>query len=80
MGVTTAVAALVPGTVVAAVAAVPPAGDPVSIGHPSGILPIWARVGETTGGGWDVEQAAYARTARRLAEGIAYIRPGAWPA
>ncbi len=77
VGVTTAVAALLPGTVVAAVAALPAAGEPLAIGHPSGVLPIWTHVRETAGG-WEVEQAAYARTARRLAEGTAYVRRGAW--
>ena len=77
VGVTTAVAALLPGTVVAAAAALPAAGAPIAIGHPSGVLPIWTRVRETAGG-WEVEQAAYARTARRLAEGTAYVRRSAW--
>ncbi len=78
-GVCTAVAALVPGTTVAAVAAPPADGEPLAIGHPSGVLPIWARVA-TADGRVVVEQAAYARTARRLAAGTAYVRRAAWPA
>ncbi len=76
VGVCTAVAALVPGTVVAAVATLPAPGEPIVIAHPSGTMPIWASVRETDGG-WAVEQAAYARTARRLAEGTAYVRRSA---
>jgi len=77
VGVTTAVAALIPGTVVSE-AAVPPGQDePVAIGHPSGVLPVWARV-RAEGEGFLVEQAAYARTARRLAEGVAYVRRSVW--
>lgn len=73
VGVCTAVAALVPGTVVAAVAALPGPGEPIVIAHPSGTIPIWASV--RTGAGQPVvEQAAYARTARRLADGTAYVR------
>lgn len=79
VGVTTAVAALLAGTVVAGVTRPPAAGAPIAIGHPSGVLPIWARVREAAGG-WEVEQAAYARTARRLAEGTAYVRRSVWPA
>ena len=78
VGVCTAVAALIPGTTVFAVTAQPPPGEPIVIGHPSGVLPIWTRV-RAEGEGWAVEQAAYARTARRLAEGQAYVRRSAWP-
>lgn len=73
VGVCTAVAALVPGTVVAAVTALPAPGEPVVIAHPSGTIPIWASV-RAGAGQTAVEQAAYARTARRLAEGTAYVR------
>ena len=78
-GVCTAVAALVPGTTVAGAARLPTGGEPFAIGHPSGVLPVWAQVrGEN--GSVVVEQAAYARTARRLAEGTAYVRRDAWEA
>ena len=78
VGVCTAVAAAVPGTVVA-LAARRTGGDAFVIGHPSGLLPVWARV-RAAAGGWEVEQAAYARTARRLAEGHAFVRRSVWPA
>ncbi|MEP7193905.1 MAG: PrpF domain-containing protein [Actinomycetota bacterium] len=75
-GVCTAVAARIPGTVVAEVTA-PGDGDTLIVGHPSGIMPIWARV-RSTPGEIVVERAAYARTARRLAEGYAFVRRTTW--
>ena len=75
-GVCTAVAARIPGTVVAEVTA-PGDGDTLTIGHPSGTMPIWARV-RSTAGELVVERAAYARTARRLAEGYAFVRRSTW--
>jgi 2-methylaconitate cis-trans-isomerase PrpF len=39
----------------------------------SGVLPVRARV-RRLGNTWSVEQAVYNRTARRLAQGTAYIR------
>jgi hypothetical protein len=78
VGVATAVAALVPGTSVSDAATAPGRGKPIAIGHPSGVLPVWARV-RAEGHGFFVEQAAYARTARRLAEGTAYVRRSVWP-
>jgi 2-methylaconitate cis-trans-isomerase PrpF len=68
----TGVAALISGTTVHAVAR--PHGDGViRIGHMSGVLPVRARV-RRQGDTWSVEQAAYNRTARRLAQGTAYVR------
>jgi hypothetical protein len=78
VGVATAVAALLPGTVVAEVAVPRGRNAPVAIGHPSGVLPVWSRV-RVAGDEILVEQAAYPRTARRLAEGVAYVRRTAWP-
>ena len=75
-GVCTAVAARIPGTVVADVA-VPDDGDTLTVGHPSGTMPIWARV-RSTAGELVVERAAYGRTARRLAEGYAFVRRSTW--
>jgi 2-methylaconitate cis-trans-isomerase PrpF len=76
-GVCTAVAARIPGTVVAEVTA-PSDGDTLTVGHPSGTMPIWARVRGTAAGDLVVERAAYARTARRLAEGYAFVRRSTW--
>ena len=75
-GVCTAVAARIPGSVVAEVTA-PSDGDTITVGHPSGTMPIWARV-RGSGGELVVERAAYARTARRLAEGYAFVRRSTW--
>lgn len=75
-GVCTAVAARIPGTVVADVTA-PTDGDTLTVGHPSGTMPIWARVSGTASE-LVVERAAYARTARRLAEGYAFVRRSTW--
>jgi 2-methylaconitate cis-trans-isomerase PrpF len=77
-GVCTAVAARIPGSVVAEVTA-PGDGDDdtVTVGHPGGTMPIWARV-RSDSAGLVVERAAYARTARRLAEGYAFVRRSTW--
>jgi methylitaconate Delta-isomerase len=75
-GVCTAVAARIPGTVVADVTT-PGEGDTLTVGHPGGIMPIWARV-SGSGPNLVVERAAYARTARRLAEGYAFVRRSTW--
>jgi len=68
----TGVAALMEGTTVHAVAR-PPREGVIRIGHMSGVLPVRARV-RRLGNTWSVEQAVYNRTARRLAQGTAYIR------
>ncbi len=71
----TGVAARIPGTTVHRVTR-PPDGDVLSIGHTSGIMPVRARVhGEP--GSWSVEEAVYHRTARRIADGTAYVRRAA---
>jgi 2-methylaconitate cis-trans-isomerase PrpF len=77
-GVCTAVAARIPGTVVAEVTKPHDEdGDTLTVGHPGGTMPIWARV-RTTGSDLVIERAAYARTARRLAEGYAFVRRSTW--
>src|SRR5579884_974369 len=63
-----AVAAHVPGTVVAEVARPLAPGQDVRIGHPSGILPVAATVEACTGSYHAVQTSVY-RTARRLMEG-----------
>jgi 2-methylaconitate isomerase len=73
-----AVAAHVPGTVVHECVAngggPRPAAD-VRLGHPSGILPIAARVA-TDGGGPKAETVTVYRTARRLMEGFVRVPAG----
>ncbi len=72
VSVTTAVAAALAGSVVAEVVGGARPGV-VRIGHPSGIMEASARV-RGRGGSWDVEEAVYARTARRIADGVVYLR------
>jgi 2-methylaconitate cis-trans-isomerase PrpF len=72
VGANTGVAACIAGTIVNQVTDQAQPGE-VRIGHTSGVMPVRASVsrdGET----WRVDEAVYHRTARRLAEGTAYIR------
>jgi 2-methylaconitate cis-trans-isomerase PrpF len=67
----TAVAATLPGTLVSQAAQAARGGAPesqVRIGHPSGVLPMTARV-ERNGDGWAVPVVSGYRTARRLMTG-----------
>lgn len=67
----TAVAARIPGTTVARVA--DQADDAmVRIGHTSGVMEVAVAVCPD-GDGWRVDRASYDRTARRLAEGTAFV-------
>jgi len=75
LGACTGVAAAIEGTTVHAVAR-PSRDGVIRIGHMSGVLSVRARV-RRDGGSWRVEQASYDRTARRLAEGTAYVRRAA---
>jgi methylitaconate Delta-isomerase len=68
----TAVAAAIPGTTVADLVGRPAEAELV-IGPTSGMMPVRARVRDA-GGVWQVDEAAYLRTARRLAEGRAFVR------
>jgi 2-methylaconitate cis-trans-isomerase PrpF len=44
-------------------------GGIVRIGHPTGVFPVYARLGADD----SVEEVSYSRTARRLMEGQAYV-------
>ena len=68
----TGVAARIPGTVVSDVTRVSGA-DVIRIGHTSGVMPVRARV-SSSGESLRVDEAVYHRTARRIAEGTAYVR------
>lgn len=46
----------------------------VRIGHPSGVLPIFAHVERDAQGGWVVREVHFSRTVRRLMDGTTYIR------
>jgi 2-methylaconitate cis-trans-isomerase PrpF len=67
----TAVAAALPGTVVADVSASASDGE-IHIGHPSGVLPMSASV-EQNGAGWTVRVVSGYRTARRLMAGTVLV-------
>ncbi|MEE8331017.1 MAG: PrpF domain-containing protein [Acidimicrobiia bacterium] len=71
----TAVAARIPGTTVAQVAEQRDAGT-LRIGHTSGVMAVGVAV-DRDGDGWRVGRASYDRTARRLAEGTAFVRRAA---
>jgi len=65
-----AVAARVPGTIVQETCRA--AQGDVRLGHPSGVLPIAARVGTRDGRSWAESVTVY-RTARRLMEGSVFV-------
>jgi 2-methylaconitate cis-trans-isomerase PrpF len=71
----TAVAAAVPGTVVAELAR---AGElsarhVVRIGHPAGVLPVGAEVRQAPDGAWAAVSATTYRTARKITDGCVYV-------
>ncbi len=68
----TAVAAALPGSVPHATARLRPDGRCI-LGHPSGVMAVFADV-RREDGAFRVETAAYSRTARRLLEGTAFVR------
>lgn len=71
----TAVAAAIPGTVVARVARVDGGPRPFTIGHPGGI--ISARVSVD---GFTVHEASILRTARVIMDGYVHVPNSVWPA
>lgn len=69
----TAVAAGIPGTVVADCVSGEP--EELLIGHPSGILPIRASIGQDSSGAPTVHSVIGYRTARRLMTGVVHVLP-----
>ncbi|MDB6000934.1 MAG: mii, partial [Rhizobacter sp.] len=67
--VCTATAARIAGTIVHGVCSSID-GDVVRIGHPSGVFPVRVRLGAQG----ELVEASYSRTARRLLDGVAYVR------
>jgi hypothetical protein len=67
-----AVAAAIPGTVVARVAGGSGAREEVRFGHPSGSLRVGAAASQHAGE-WKVEKATMSRSARRLIEGQVFV-------
>jgi len=77
LAATTGVAARIVGTTVHAITR---AGqDEIRIGHTSGVMKVKASVVHDHDG-WHAKQAIYPRTARRLAEGTAFVRQSKLPA
>lgn len=70
-GICTAVAAAIPGTVVAEVAESAGEAGVCRIGHPSGVLSLEAHP-EQVEGTWHIDKVSVYRTARRLFEGATY--------
>lgn len=67
------VAARIAGSVAHDVCRPRGAREQVRIGHPSGVMPILADVAKGADG-WAVNEVTFARTARRLLEGHAWVR------
>jgi 2-methylaconitate cis-trans-isomerase PrpF len=67
------VAARIAGTVVHDVCRPRGLREQVRVGHPSGVMPVLADVARN-GDGWTVNEVTFARTARRLLQGDAWIR------
>jgi len=71
--VSTGVAAMIEGTIVNQVTASRASeAKRVLIGHPSGVIAVDVDVAKTAEG-WQIRNAAYGRTARRIMEGFVYV-------
>jgi 2-methylaconitate cis-trans-isomerase PrpF len=68
------VAAQIAGTIPAQVRASHAGPARIRIGHPSGVISIYARVDHSADDEWSVREVHFSRTARRLMDGAAYIR------
>jgi 2-methylaconitate cis-trans-isomerase PrpF len=68
------VAAQIEGTIPYECSSVKTTSRRVRIGHPSGVLPIFAQVERYTRGAWVVREVHFSRTVRRLMDGTAYLR------
>ncbi len=73
-GICVAAAALIEGTVVSeVVGGQAPKSGQVRIGHPSGVLEVFVDLKKLPGGGWSLERAGLASTARPIMEGLVYV-------
>ncbi len=70
----TSVAAQIEGTIPYECSSVQTGPRKVGIGHPSGVLPIFAHVARDDEGNWAVREVHFSRTVRRLMDGTAYVR------
>ncbi|MDH6590127.1 2-methylaconitate cis-trans-isomerase PrpF [Variovorax sp. TBS-050B] len=68
------VAAQIAGTVPAEARGTHAGPARIRIGHPSGVLKIFANVERAGENGWTVREVHFTRTARRLLDGTAYVR------
>ncbi len=73
----TGVAACLPGTAVHKVTTQREEGE-IRIGHTSGVMPVRASISRD-GDSWSIDEAVYLSTARRLAEGTAFVRNNSIP-
>jgi hypothetical protein len=73
----TSVAAQIEGTIPHECSSVVSTPRRVRIGHPSGVLPIFAQVERDAQGAWVVREVHFSRTVRRLMDGTTYIRRAA---
>lgn len=73
----TSVAAQIEGTIPHACSSVATTPRRVRIGHPSGVLPIFAHVERDAQDAWVVREVHFSRTVRRLMDGTAYLRRAA---
>lgn len=69
-----AVAAQIAGTIPAEARASHAGPARIRIGHPSGVIGIYAHVERSAGDDWTVREVHFTRTARRLFDGTAYVR------
>jgi 2-methylaconitate cis-trans-isomerase PrpF len=70
----TSVAAQIEGTIPHECSSVAITPRRVRIGHPSGVLPIFAQVERDAQAAWAVREVHFSRTVRRLMDGTAYLR------
>jgi 2-methylaconitate cis-trans-isomerase PrpF len=70
----TSVAAQIEGTIPYECSSVAITPRRVRIGHPSGVLPIFAEVERDAQAAWVVREVHFSRTVRRLMDGTAYLR------
>ncbi|MBF7730563.1 2-methylaconitate cis-trans isomerase PrpF family protein [Pseudomonas sp. N040] len=70
----TSVAAQIEGTIAHECSSLATTPRRVRIGHPSGVLPIFAHVERDAQAAWVVREVHFSRTVRRLMDGTTYIR------
>jgi Uncharacterized protein conserved in bacteria len=68
-----AIAALAEGSVVHEVSGTHDNPRQVRIGHPSGMMQVYARA-ESENGAWTAKEVTFARTARKIMDGFVYVR------